>query len=74
MMTEEDMRALIKDAKRRAGTWKQLAEDYGVSEAYLHAVVGGQRAVTGEMAKRLGYEKVKRLEFVPLEESCEGSG
>lgn len=70
-MTESDMRSLIRAAKAEVGTWQRLAARFEVSESYLHGVASGAKPVSDEIARQLGYRRIKRVEFEPLE--TEGS-
>ena len=69
MMSEAEMRVLIKSAKAQAGTWRALAKEYGVTPAYLHAMVSGSKPVTDDIARRLGYRRVRHVTFEPLRET-----
>ena len=62
------MRALLRAEKAKAGTWQALAEAYGFQAPYLHRVAFGKQNVTDDIARRLGFRRVERVEFVALRE------
>ena len=68
-MNEQEMCVLLKHAKGR-GTWQQLADRLEVTPAYIHAVLNGSRPFSDELARKLGYQRVQRIEFLPLPETA----
>lgn len=42
----------------RAGSFRKLAEKWGVSHAFLHDVVNGRRRPTDTITKRIGLRRV----------------
>jgi transcriptional regulator with XRE-family HTH domain len=60
MLTEKQVRGLLRAEYRRAGTMRALAERAGVTVAYVHDALKGRRAPGPAFLKLLGLEKVVR--------------
>lgn len=58
--TTADMRWKLQQLAAHYGSQDKLAQRLGISPQYLCDVLHGRRALSGRVAKRLGYERVIR--------------
>lgn len=65
------MRVLMKSAKARAGSWEALSKEWGLSRSYIHGVLAGSRPVSDYIAGKLGYRRIERVVFEPIQEAAE---
>lgn len=56
-LTEHDIRDFL-TGMIEAGSQKAVADRFGISTGYLGDVIHGRRGVSGEFAKKLGFERV----------------
>jgi transcriptional regulator with XRE-family HTH domain len=58
VLTEQQVRELLRAEYRKAGTMRALAERAGVTVAYVHDALNGRRAPGPAFLALLGLEKV----------------
>jgi hypothetical protein len=58
MISENDLRNILRHKCEAAGTQRAWAQQHGICEVNLCQVLKGQRAVTDAMASALGYLKI----------------
>lgn len=58
MLTITQMRAKLRDAVKKAGGQKRLAEQFGVSPQYVCDCLNGRRDIGESIARPLGFEPV----------------
>lgn len=59
MKTNEQMRQILRDACKKAGSQRAFAAANDVSAQFVGAVLNGDRSMTPELGKALGYEKTR---------------
>jgi hypothetical protein len=72
-LSEEDLREKLRSMIGwRSGvkvTAKSLAEEWGLSQAYLSDVLNGRRGIADKLADALGYERIVTFRRRELENS-----
>ena len=58
IIAEHDMRDLLTDMVEERGSQRAVAQELGVSQAFLGDVLHGRRGVSANLAGKLGYERV----------------
>lgn len=64
MITEEEVRELIRQMVDNEITQGKVAKRLRISPAYLSDIIRGRRDVSDYIAHELGYKKIKRYEKV----------
>lgn len=59
LATEHDLRNIVTGLIELRGSQKAVADDLGISQAYLGDVLRGRRGVGEKMAEKLGWEKIE---------------
>ncbi|MGG3813865.1 transcriptional regulator [Methylorubrum rhodesianum] len=57
LVTDDDVRARLRQAVARAGTQRAAAAALGLDPAVVSAVLGGRRAPTGAVCRAVGVER-----------------
>ena len=62
------MQGVLRSTAVRAGGARALSREWGISASYISMMLKGERPITDDVAQRLGYARVERVEFVLLGE------
>lgn len=62
MAKSVDVLAVLERRKEKAGSWRALARELGVSAAYMSDVVRGNREPGDSILRPLGLRKVVKIE------------
>lgn len=62
-MTEQEVIERLREAIKRAGSQRALAQAHGISEQYLTDVLRGRRAITARIAAVAGVERIVVVEY-----------
>jgi plasmid maintenance system antidote protein VapI len=57
-ITQEEILDIIKQMAKKWDTQKELAEQLGISNAYMSDILAGIRPVSDGVARRLGYRRI----------------
>jgi plasmid maintenance system antidote protein VapI len=57
-ITQEEILDIIKDMAKKWDTQRELAEQLGISNAYMSDILAGVRPVSDAVARRLGYKRI----------------
>lgn len=57
MITESDMRNILRDRCAEAGGQKVYANQIGMSETYISDVLLGRKGISANLAKLMGYDR-----------------
>jgi plasmid maintenance system antidote protein VapI len=60
-ITQEEILAIIKEMVGKWGTQKELANQLGISNAYLNDIIHEKQAVSDAVARKLGYKRIVRF-------------
>ena len=63
MLSQQDMRNILRHRCEEAGSQAALARNLGVSIQYIHDVLAGRRQFSANLAARIGYER--KIVFSP---------
>ena len=55
---ETEVLKVLKHLVEIAGTQKEFAKTYGISEQYLSDILNGRRGISSRVANQVGFEKV----------------
>lgn len=69
ILTEEQVRDILR-ARCEVDRQSSVADDLGISPSVVSLILSGERGVSAEVGRSLGYEK--RVVFVPAERAAEG--
>lgn len=57
-ITQEEILEIIREMAKKWDTQKELAEQLGISNAYMSDILAGIRPVSSGVARRLGYRRI----------------
>jgi plasmid maintenance system antidote protein VapI len=57
-ITQEEILDILKQMAKKWDTQKELAEQLGISNAYMSDILAGIRPVSDGVARRLGYRRI----------------
>jgi hypothetical protein len=60
--TDDQVRQELHRLAVCAGSYRELAEDFGIDFSYLYRMMKGERELTEEVGERAGFEMVPRPE------------
>lgn len=59
MKTNDELLDILWDKVNEAGSQKKVADEIGISAGFLNDILQGRAPVTDQVARYLGYKKVK---------------
>jgi plasmid maintenance system antidote protein VapI len=60
-ITQEELLQVIQEMVGSWGSQKAVADHLGISNAYMSDILAGNRTISGEVAKKLGYKRIVRF-------------
>jgi transcriptional regulator with XRE-family HTH domain len=57
-ITQEEILEIVREMAKKWDTQKELADQLGISNAYMSDILAGIRPVSGAIARRLGYRRI----------------
>jgi plasmid maintenance system antidote protein VapI len=64
-ITHDEILKIIKEMKVKWGSQKELADQLGISSAYLSDILHDKKVVSDMVARKLGYTRI--VKYVPEE-------
>lgn len=71
MLTQADMRNILRHRCEEAGGQGKFAESIGISPQYLSDILNGKRAIGAMLAGKIGYER--KIVFTPCDNTRSGT-